>query len=60
MKAQFEYSPAEVYKLQKIKHVIQDVQKQLLEIEQHLKTIKQNYPSSELEQFSHGNNSKTE
>ncbi|MEO1373502.1 MAG: hypothetical protein AAFW70_04080 [Cyanobacteria bacterium J06635_10] len=67
MKVKSEYSPTEIYKLQKIKHVIKDIQKQLLEIDQDLKKIKENYPDSEIEQakihslqFSDENNSKAE
>lgn len=64
MKLKSDCFPDKIYKLQQMKHVIQDIKKQLLEIDQHLRKIQQNYPSFELEQakmhsHSHENNSKT-
>ncbi|NJN07754.1 MAG: hypothetical protein HC874_02715 [Richelia sp. SL_2_1] len=50
MKTQPKYSPAELYKLQTIKNEIQDLRKQLIEIDQEVGQIKQNFPSLETEQ----------
>ncbi|AFY55516.1 hypothetical protein Riv7116_3037 [Rivularia sp. PCC 7116] len=47
MKTQSKYSPAEIYKLQKIKSEIQDLRKQLLEIDHEIGGIKQNIANEE-------------
>ncbi|MBE9214137.1 hypothetical protein IQ247_15930 [Plectonema cf. radiosum LEGE 06105] len=63
MKIQPEYSAAELYKLQTIKNEIESLRKQLIEIDQEVGEIKQNFPYLEKEQaktyspeFSHKNN----
>lgn len=47
MKTQSKYLPVEIYKIQQIKREIQDLRKQLVEIDRELGVIKQNIARSE-------------